>query len=138
MIFLFYAAYDLAFTPLIVSYTVEITPFALRAKVFTIFNFMISLSLIFNQYVNPIALDRISWRYYIVYCIWTAFEFVYCYLFVIETKNRTLEETAALFDGDEATENLVNAATHANVAHAGKHTDSTDEKGSTEYVSHTV
>ncbi len=26
----------------------------------------------------------------IVYCCWIAFELVYCYLFVIETKNRTL------------------------------------------------
>lgn len=28
----------------------------MRAKGFTVFNFAISLSLIFNQYVNPIAL----------------------------------------------------------------------------------
>jgi MFS family permease len=55
-IFLFYAAYDIAFTPLIVSYTVEILPFQIRAKGFTVFNFTISLALIFNQYVNPIAL----------------------------------------------------------------------------------
>jgi hypothetical protein len=73
-IFLFYAAYEyvlfdcvskssrsdsdnsVAFSPLIVSYTVEILPFAVRAKGFTIFNFSISLSLIFNQYINPIAL----------------------------------------------------------------------------------
>ena len=57
-IFLFYASYDLAFTPLIVSYTVEILPYQIRAKGFTVFNFAISLSLIFNQYVNPIALGK--------------------------------------------------------------------------------
>lgn len=38
-------------------YTVEILPFALRAKGFTVFNFALTLSLIFNQYVNPIALE---------------------------------------------------------------------------------
>ena len=77
-IFLFYASYEyviiflflasrskstptsIAFTPLIVSYTVEILPYQLRAKGFTIFNFAISLSLIFNQYVNPIALGTFS------------------------------------------------------------------------------
>ena len=47
------------------SYTVEILPFALRAKGFTVFNFAISLSLIFNQYVNPIALGKIHWKYYV-------------------------------------------------------------------------
>ena len=34
------------------SYTVEILPYALRAKGFVVFNFIISLSLIFNQYVT--------------------------------------------------------------------------------------
>lgn len=94
-IFLFYASYDLAFTPLIVSYTVEILPYSIRAKGFNVFNFVISLAIIFNQYVNPIALASIGWKYYIVYDCWLAFELVFCYLYVIETKNHTLEETAA-------------------------------------------
>ncbi|KAF8887531.1 general substrate transporter [Infundibulicybe gibba] len=64
-IFLFYAAYDIAFSPLIVSYTVEILPYQLRAKGFTVYNFTISVALIFNQYVNPIALDHLGWKYYV-------------------------------------------------------------------------
>ncbi|CDO68657.1 hypothetical protein BN946_scf184790.g6 [Trametes cinnabarina] len=101
-IFLFYAFYDLAFTPLIVSYTLEILPYSLRAKGFNVFNLTISIALIFNQYVNPIALKNIAWKYYIVYCCWLAFEFAFLYIFIIETKGRTLEETAALFDGEES------------------------------------
>ncbi|PPR00155.1 hypothetical protein CVT24_005056 [Panaeolus cyanescens] len=97
MIFLYYGfCYlpdDVAFTPLVVSYTIEILPFSLRAKGFTVFNFGISLSLIFNQ---------LGWKYYLVYVVWIAFEMVFCYFFIIETKNLTLEETAALFDGDES------------------------------------
>ncbi|KAG6897286.1 hypothetical protein C0992_002826 [Termitomyces sp. T32_za158] len=118
-IFLYYAAYDLAFTPLIVSYTLEILPFHLRAKGFNVFNFTISLSLIFNQYVNPIALKSIQWKYYVVYCCWLVFETIFLYFFVVETKNRTLEETAALFDGDEAVDTI-----------AGHHAAVNDEKGS--------
>ncbi|KAL4248750.1 major facilitator superfamily protein [Abortiporus biennis] len=117
MIFLFYGFYDIAFTPLIVSYTVEILPFALRAKGFTIFNFALTLSLIFNQYVNPIALKALGWKYYLVYDCWLCFEAVFIYLFLIETKNRTLEETAALFDGDDTAEKLAEeAAKHAGIA----------------------
>ncbi|KAG5636475.1 hypothetical protein H0H81_007893 [Sphagnurus paluster] len=117
-IFLFYASYDLAFTPLIVSYTLEILPYQLRAKGFTVFNFAISLSLIFNQYVNPVALDAIKWKYYVVYCCWLCAEGIFLYFFVIETKNRTLEETAVLFDGDEATEQIsAAAAQQAGVTH---------------------
>ena len=37
----------------------------------------------------------------IVYCCWLAFETVFLYFFVVETRNRTLEETAALFDGED-------------------------------------
>ncbi|KAH9484820.1 Lactose permease [Psilocybe cubensis] len=101
----------LAFTPLIVSYTVEILPYSLRAKGFTIFNFSISLSLIFNQYVNPIALAHLGWKYYMVYVAWIAFEVVFCYFFIIETKGLSLEETAALFDGDE-TVNMITGTAH--------------------------
>jgi len=111
-IFLFYASYDIAFTPLIVSYTVEILPFHLRAKGFNIFNFVISAALIFNQYINPIALDHIAWKYYFVYVAWLCFEIVFLYFFIVETKNRTLEETAALFDGDEALETIAGKALH--------------------------
>jgi sugar porter (SP) family MFS transporter len=117
-IFLYYAAYDIAFTPLIVTYTLEILPYNIRAKGFTIFNFTISLALIFNQYVNPIALGKIDWKYYIVYCVWLVFEGIFLYFYVIETKNRTLEETAAIFDGDAATEQILHtAAGHAGVKH---------------------
>ncbi|KAI0828601.1 general substrate transporter [Trametes gibbosa] len=124
-IFLFYAFYDLAFTPLIVSYTLEILPYSLRAKGFNVFNFTISVALIFNQYVNPIALDKIGWKYYIVYCAFLAFELGFLYFFVIETQNRTLEETAALFDGDE----LAHIAQAAQRATEVRHEDY-DEKSS--------
>ncbi|KAF8591260.1 general substrate transporter [Ramaria rubella] len=109
-IFLFYASYDLAFTPLIVSYTVEILPYPIRAKGFNIFNFTISLAIIFNQYVNPIALGKIGWKYYIVYDCWLAFELVFCYLFIIETKNHTLEETAVIFDGEDGAQHVFSKA----------------------------
>ncbi|KAF8439056.1 hexose transporter [Boletus edulis BED1] len=109
-IFLFYAAYDIAFTPLIVSYTVEILPFSLRAKGFNIFSLVISVALIFNQYINPIALEKLGWKYYLVYVCWLACEFVFLWFFIVETKGRTLEETAALFDGEDAVNQIAHQA----------------------------
>ncbi|KZV62742.1 hexose transporter [Peniophora sp. CONT] len=110
-IFLFYAAYDLAFTPLIVSYTVEILPYQLRAKGLVLFNFVVTCALVFNQYVNPIALEAITWKYYIVYCCWLLFELAYVYIFIVETKGLSLEETAALFDGKDS--EIYNSGAHA-------------------------
>ena len=37
-----------------------------------------------------------------MYCCRLAFETVYLYFFMVETKGLTLEETAALFDGEDA------------------------------------
>ena len=105
-------------------YTVEILPYSLRAKGFNIFNFVISLALIFNQYVNPIALENIGWKYYIVYCCWLAFETAFCYFFIVETRGLSLEETAALFDGDEASRAM-------QAAHEVRH-DDVDDKSSGE------
>ncbi|KIJ51075.1 hypothetical protein M422DRAFT_137407, partial [Sphaerobolus stellatus SS14] len=36
---------------------------------------------------------------YLVYCGWLCFELLFVIKYVIETKGRTLEETATLFDG---------------------------------------
>ncbi|KZV72830.1 hexose transporter [Peniophora sp. CONT] len=131
-IFLTSAFYDLAYSPLIVSYTVEILPYPIRAKGFTAFNFTISLALIFNQYVNPVALKALGWKYYIVYICWIAFEVVYIWLFVVETRGLTLEETSALFDGVEAAKELARGAALAAV---GSPSTPSDEKaGSVEDI----
>lgn len=53
-------------------YTVEILPFPLRAKGFTIFNLALSLSLIFNQCVlhyMGIALTNTASQVYQPYCV---------------------------------------------------------------------
>ncbi|KAJ7473816.1 general substrate transporter [Mycena galericulata] len=122
-IFLYSAAYNLAFSPLIVTYALEILPYNIRAKGFNVFNLTISLALIFNQYVNPIALAALNWKYYVVYCVWLVCECVFLYFYVVETKNHTLEETAAIFDG--ATDTIADSA----AAHAGVGKQARDEKG---------
>ncbi|KAI0250199.1 general substrate transporter [Lactifluus subvellereus] len=100
-IFLFYLFYGLAYTPMLVTYTLEILPFSIRAKGFAMMNLAVSIALAFSQFVDPWALDAISWKFYLVYCGWLGFELVFVILFVVETRGRTLEETAALFDGEE-------------------------------------
>jgi MFS family permease len=73
-IFLYYIAYNIGFSGMLVSYSSEILPYRLRAKGLTIMFFCVDLSLWFNQYVNPIALESIEWKYYIVYCVFLVFE----------------------------------------------------------------
>ncbi|CCO29066.1 hypothetical protein BN14_03068 [Rhizoctonia solani AG-1 IB] len=62
-LFLYQAAYAIGYTPLLVSYTVEILPFFLRAKGLATMYLFVTAALIFNQYTNPIALEALKWKY---------------------------------------------------------------------------
>lgn len=101
-IFLYFTCYNLAWSGLLVGYTVEILPFEIRAKGMAVVFFFVNLALFFNNYVNPIAMDAINWKYYIVYCCWLAVELAFVYFFFVETRYTPLEEIAKYFDGDEA------------------------------------
>ncbi|KAJ5128295.1 hexose transporter protein [Penicillium atrosanguineum] len=101
-IFLFYISYNIGYSGLLVSYSSEILPYRLRAKGLTIMFFCVDLSLWFNQYVNPIALLKIGWKYYIVYCVFLVFEIFVVWKYYVETKEIPLEEIVKMFDGDRA------------------------------------
>ncbi|OOO09787.1 sugar transporter [Aspergillus oryzae] len=102
MIYIYYVFYNIAWSGLLVGYTVEILPYSIRAKGMTVVWFCIDAALFFNQYINPIALDNIGWKYYIFYCVWLGFELVVVWFFYIETRNTPLEEIARYFDGETA------------------------------------
>ena len=66
-LFIFFGFYDIAFTPLSIAYPVEILPFRLRAKGLSANLTTVFAAGFFNQYVNPIALEAIQWKFYFVY-----------------------------------------------------------------------
>lgn len=101
-IFLYYIAYNIGYSGLLVSYSSEILPYNLRAKGLTLMFFCVDLSLWFNQYVNPVALLAIEWKYYLVYCVFLVFEIFVVWKFYVETKGIPLEEIVKKFDGDKA------------------------------------
>jgi sugar porter (SP) family MFS transporter len=122
MIFIYYCFYNMAWSGLLVGYSAEILPYSIRAKGMTLMFLMVDIALFLyvpfpsvpdeigpiamlihtpsNQYVNPIALGHIKWKYYIVYDVWLAVELVVVYFFYIETRYTPLEEIAKHFDGD--------------------------------------
>jgi sugar porter (SP) family MFS transporter len=102
MIYIYYVFYNMAWSGLLVGYGAEILPYKIRAKGLTIMFLMVDIALFFNQYVNPIALNHLEWKYYIVYCAWLAVELVVVYFLFIETRYTPLEEIAKHFDGEDA------------------------------------
>lgn len=107
MIFLYQFFYSIGWTPLQVAYVIEILPYNLRARGLVLYNLFVSLALIFNQYVNPIGVTNSGWKYYIMYDVWLAFEVIVVYFLFVETGSLTVEETAAVLDGKEYEERLV-------------------------------
>ena len=101
-LFLFYGFYDIAFTPLLVSYPCEIWPFMYRAKGLTMTLMSTQLAIFFNIFVNPIALEAIQWKYYLVYVAILIIITVTIWFFYPETNGHSLEEMARIFDGDNA------------------------------------
>jgi MFS family permease len=101
-LFTFFFHYDIAYTPLLMSYPTEIFPYSLRSKGIAVELFAIYGSLVVAAFVNPIGLENIGWRYYIVFCCFlVVFLGVTWWLFP-ETKGYSLEEIAILFDGEQA------------------------------------
>jgi hypothetical protein len=62
----------------------------------------VTCALFFNQYVNPIALAAMRWKYYSIYIVLQALSIVCIYFFYPETKGLLLEEVATVFDGEKA------------------------------------
>jgi hypothetical protein len=83
---------------------------------------MIMISaLIFNVFVNPIALAAIGWKYYIVYVVLLVSYGLVIFFFYPETKGRTLEEISVVFgdapDGLYETEDPTKVTEKADVKH---------------------
>lgn len=125
-IFIYYCFYNMAWSGLLVGYAVEILPYNIRAKGMNVMWLCVDLSLFFNQYVNPVALAGIQWKYYIVYAVWLAFETLVVWKFYIETKGTPLEEIVKHFDGENAVLGGTNATEKGRqlAAEIDMHTDS--------------
>ncbi|KAF7332365.1 MFS domain-containing protein [Mycena kentingensis (nom. inval.)] len=96
-IFLFGFFYSLAYTPLQALYPAEVLDYNTRAKGMALYALVVSCASFVNTYAGPIGLQRISWKFYIVYVVWDLFECVVVYFCVVETKGRTLEELEEIF-----------------------------------------
>ncbi|KAK7742403.1 hypothetical protein SLS53_004549 [Cytospora paraplurivora] len=87
-IWIFGIFYDIGFSGLLVAYALEILPFHLRAKGMMIMNMTVQAVLAIGKFVSLFSLLIV--------------ELMFVWYFYIETKGPTLEETARIFDGDDA------------------------------------
>ncbi|EHK96531.1 MFS general substrate transporter [Glarea lozoyensis ATCC 20868] len=103
-VWVFGVFYSLAWSGLLVAYSLEILPYKLRAKGLMIMNLTVQATLVLGNYTNAIAWDNLPhhWNLSLIYTIWIFVELCFVYFFYVETRGPTLEELAKIFDGDAA------------------------------------
>ncbi|TPX14675.1 uncharacterized protein E0L32_005070 [Thyridium curvatum] len=99
-IFIYYTAFNVCLNPLLFLYPTETLPFRLRAMGLSILVFSTKAASFFNQFVNPIGMDALGWKYYLVYVGWLVVEIFVFWLLYPETKGYTLERLQAVFGED--------------------------------------
>ncbi|KAK5164098.1 uncharacterized protein LTR77_010189 [Saxophila tyrrhenica] len=93
------------------AYSSEIMPSNIRATGTATGYAVFNITVILLTQITPLAIERISWRYFLIFLICDVIFIIIFSIFYPETKNKTLEEIAALF-GDEVAETLEEAGTH--------------------------
>lgn len=101
-LYIYFGFYDIAFTPLLFGYVCEIWPYTLRARGVAVTQVVTQLAVFFNIFVNPIALEAIAWKYYLVYVVILVLITLTIYFLYPETNGHSLEEMVAVFDGKAA------------------------------------
>lgn len=86
-------------TPFLTAYPCEIWQFGLRSRGLTVTWCSTVVGIFVNTFVNPIALDAIAWKYYIVFIIMLALLLITVFFAYPETRGHTLEQMAVVFDG---------------------------------------
>lgn len=97
-LFLFSGGYVIGLTPIPILYVNEIWPSHLRTKGTSVFWVSQAVSITFNQFVNPVAIDKIAWKYYLVYIGVLVVVINFIFFYVPETKGLSLEQISSIFD----------------------------------------
>lgn len=79
----------------------------IRPKLICTQNLLTQATITGFNYLNPVALEQITWKYYIVICILILLELVIVYFTYPETSKVTLEEVSIIFDGKHAVHNAL-------------------------------
>ncbi|GFF96059.1 lactose permease [Aspergillus lentulus] len=96
-IYLFGITFSFAWTPISPMYVVECLDTHTRAKGKSMAQFFTACASAIIQYSSGPAFQHIKYYFYIVFIGWDLFELAFIYMFLPETKDRTLEELEEVF-----------------------------------------
>ncbi|KAK6428992.1 hypothetical protein LTR95_014861 [Oleoguttula sp. CCFEE 5521] len=115
-IFIFTAFYSTTWNGILTGYTVECCSYDIRAKLICLQNLLVQGTITGFNYLNPVGLANIGWKYYIVVDCILVVELALVYFTYPETSRITLEEISVIFDGERAAQpDLIREATKGGV-----------------------
>ncbi len=118
-IFVFNAFYASTWNGILTGYTVECMSYDIRPKLICTQNLLVQATITGFNYLNPVALSNIGWKYYVIIDVIIALEIAMVYFTYPETSRITLEEVNIIFDGKKAVRN--DLFEKSEVVHAEEH-----------------
>ncbi|KZW03364.1 general substrate transporter [Exidia glandulosa HHB12029] len=100
-IYLFMVVFSFGWTSMQALYPAEVLSYQMRAKGLAFLAIVAQASSCINTFGLPVALSKIGWYVYLIFCIWDLFEVIVIYFTVVETKGLTLEEIEEVFSQDD-------------------------------------
>lgn len=97
-IYLFGIAFSWAYTPLQTLYSSEVLETKTRAKGSGLNFLFLNIAMCVNTFAAPVAMEKIGWRYYLVFVVWNCFETFAIWKWFVETAGHTLEQLAEIFE----------------------------------------
>ena len=97
-IYIFGCVFAVGYTAMQPIYPGEVMTNDMRAKGMAIFQLTAGTAGFVNTFAAPIALNNIGYWFYVFFVFWDCFEFIFIYLFFVETRGRTLEELDEVFE----------------------------------------
>jgi len=104
-IFIFNAFYASTWNGILTGYTVECMSYDIRPKLICTQNLLVQAAITGFNYLNPVALENIGWKYYVIIDVIILLEILVVYFTYPETSRITLEEVSIIFDGKRAVQN---------------------------------
>ncbi|KAF3396400.1 Lactose permease [Penicillium rolfsii] len=95
---IFGVTYAFGITPLQSLYPVEVLSYEQRAKGMAFSGLILNAAIMVNQFGMPVAIQVLDWKLYFIFIAWCLFEAATVYFFMVETKERTLEELDEIFE----------------------------------------
>lgn len=90
--------FSFGWTPLQGLYPTEVLAYSVRAKGLALQSWFANIFSLINTFGLPSALKALSWKMYLIFMAWDIVGCVVIYLWVVETKQLTLEELDEVFE----------------------------------------